>query len=74
MSLDTAISRQVWDSKYRYREGDTLVDRSIEDTWRRVARALAVAEEHDREQWSQRFYAILEGFKFLPGGRIFAAD
>jgi ribonucleoside-diphosphate reductase alpha chain len=36
------ISRQIWDAKYRLKTADgTPVDLTIEDTWRRVARALA---------------------------------
>lgn len=65
----TPIARHIWDVKYRYREGDTVLDATVADSWRRVAHALA-AVEHDQEAWEERFYAILEGFKFLPGGRI----
>jgi ribonucleoside-diphosphate reductase alpha chain len=68
--FSAAISRHIWDSKYRYRDGDAVHDRDITDTWRRVADALAAAETHDREAWSGRFYEQLEGFRFLPGGRI----
>ncbi|OGI46579.1 MAG: ribonucleoside-diphosphate reductase, adenosylcobalamin-dependent [Candidatus Muproteobacteria bacterium RIFCSPHIGHO2_01_FULL_65_16] len=64
------ISRHVWDTKYRFRDGDVLHDRGIEDTWRRVARALAAVEKSDPAGWEGRFYAALEDFKFLPGGRI----
>ncbi len=39
------ISRQIWDAKYRLKAPDgSPVDRTIEDSWRRVARALAAAE------------------------------
>ena len=65
----TDISRQVWDTKYRWRDGDTIHDRTIEDTWRRIARALAAVEK-DPTVWEDRFYDILKGFRFLPGGRI----
>ncbi len=68
----TAISRQIWDTKYRFREGDLIHDQTVEDTWRRVAHALASVEPKDHEAWEERFYHLLEGFKFLPGGRILA--
>ena len=45
-------------------------DRHIVDTWRRIAHALAGAESRDRDDWEQRFLGVLEGFRFLPGGRI----
>ena len=39
------ISRQIWDAKYRFKRPDgTPIDLTIEDSWRRVARALAEAE------------------------------
>jgi len=67
------VSWHVWDAKYRYREGNVVRDQTIEDTWRRVARALAAAEpESERARWAERFYQVLYGFEFLPGGRILA--
>lgn len=67
------VSWHVWDAKYRYREGTAVRDQTIEDTWRRVAQALAAAEpEGERKRWGERFYQVLYGFKFLPGGRILA--
>ncbi len=64
------ISRHIWDTKYRWRDGELVHDRTIHDTWRRVARTLAAIESRDSARWEQRFYRILEGFRFLPGGRI----
>jgi ribonucleoside-diphosphate reductase alpha chain len=58
--------------KYRLKAPDgAAVDKTIEDSWRRIAAALAEPEA-DREHWAQRFYRILEGFKFLPAGRVVA--
>jgi ribonucleoside-diphosphate reductase alpha chain len=69
-----AISQQIWDMKYRLKTLDGKpVDRTIEDSWRRVATALAEAEaEPARAQWTERFYQALAGFQFLPAGRILA--
>ncbi|MDQ2804836.1 MAG: adenosylcobalamin-dependent ribonucleoside-diphosphate reductase [Pseudomonadota bacterium] len=64
------ISRQIWDAKYRLKAANGApIDLSIEDTWRRVARALAGAET-DPAQWEHPFYEALEDFRFLPAGRI----
>ena len=64
------ISRQIWDAKYRLKDADgTPVDLTIEDSWRRVARALA-AVEAEPSQWEQPFYEALKDFRFLPAGRI----
>ncbi|WP_250460525.1 adenosylcobalamin-dependent ribonucleoside-diphosphate reductase [Microbulbifer litoralis] len=70
--FDTEISRFIWDTKYRHRDGDAVRDRSVEDSWRRLARALAGVEARDRGRWALRFYRNLEDFRFLPGGRILA--
>ena len=66
------ISQQIWDMKYRLKEADgAAIDKSIEDTWRRVAGALAAAED-DPAKWEGPFYEALEDFRFLPAGRILA--
>lgn len=67
------ISDVVWDIKYRYRRDGRIIDQTIEDTWRRVAKAAAMAETaSERSVWQRAFYHILEDYKFLPGGRIIA--
>ena len=66
------ISSRIWDMKYRLKAADgTPVDGTIEDSWRRVARALASVEA-EPARWEPEFYRALEGFKFLPAGRILA--
>ncbi|WP_028029809.1 adenosylcobalamin-dependent ribonucleoside-diphosphate reductase [Gemmobacter nectariphilus] len=66
------IAAQIWDMKYRLKEADgTPIDGSVEDTWRRIARALA-SVERDPALWEDRFYSALEDFKYLPAGRIVA--
>jgi ribonucleoside-diphosphate reductase alpha chain len=66
----TEISRHIWDSKYRFRDGDVVHDETIDDSWRRIARTLAGVEKDGWSQWEQRFYEALRDFRFLPGGRI----
>ncbi|MGH1423230.1 MAG: adenosylcobalamin-dependent ribonucleoside-diphosphate reductase [Pseudooceanicola sp.] len=66
------IAEQVWDMKYRMKEADgTPIDMSVEDSWRRIANALAAVEDTPAE-WEGAFYEALEDFKFLPAGRITA--
>jgi ribonucleoside-diphosphate reductase alpha chain len=66
------IAEQIWDMKYRFKAADgTPIDRTVEDTWRRIARALAETEA-DPALWEDRFYGALEGFRYLPAGRITA--
>ena len=68
----TAISQQIWDMKYRLKGADGApLDKTIEETWHRVAAALA-APEKDARAWTERFYGALADFKFLPAGRVIA--
>ena len=72
MASVTGISQQIWDMKYRLKGADGApVDKTMEETWRRVADALA-APEQDRARWAGEFYRALEDFRFLPAGRIVA--
>lgn len=68
------IAREIWAMKYRYvPEDGHAAETSIEDSWRRVAHAVAAAEsDDDRLVWADAFYRILEGYRFLPAGRILA--
>ncbi len=68
------ISERIWDAKYRLKTADgTPVDRTIEDSWQRVANAIAAAEpEASREGWAARFAGALADLAFLPAGRILA--
>ena len=67
--VTTDISRHVWETKYRLVDSGTR-EGSIEETWHRVARALAAVEPKNRPAWEERFFSVIEDFKFLPGGRI----
>ncbi len=72
MASVAAISQQIWDMKYRLKGPDGApLDRTIEETWQRVAAAVA-ASEVEPAKWTQPFYEALEGFRFLPAGRIVA--
>ncbi|MDO8606977.1 MAG: adenosylcobalamin-dependent ribonucleoside-diphosphate reductase [Phaeospirillum sp.] len=70
MTQVASISQQIWDMKYRLKtaEGEP-VDKTIEDSWRRVARTLA-AGETDAATWEDRFFDAMSDFKVLPAGRI----
>ncbi|QEE36609.1 adenosylcobalamin-dependent ribonucleoside-diphosphate reductase [Octadecabacter sp. SW4] len=66
------IAEQIWDMKYRFKAADGApIDHTVEDSWRRIARALAAVEKNPAK-WEEKFYAALEDFKYLPAGRITA--
>jgi ribonucleoside-diphosphate reductase alpha chain len=74
MSSLADISHQIWDLKYRLKgAGVAREEDTIEDSWARVANAVAQAEKPDqRARWSGEFLRALEGFRFLPAGRVLA--
>ncbi|MGH8229786.1 MAG: adenosylcobalamin-dependent ribonucleoside-diphosphate reductase, partial [Steroidobacteraceae bacterium] len=64
-------SLDIWDKKYRLTAKDgTSVDKTMDDTFKRVARALADVEREDiRSRWYERFlWALRRGA--IPAGRI----
>lgn len=70
----TSLSHQIWDMKYRFKAQDgTPIDRSMEESWARVALAAAEAEAPEkRREWALTFAESLVGHRFLPAGRILA--
>src|SRR5262245_18648065 len=66
-------SLNIWDTKYRLKtKSGEPVDRDIDGTYERVAKALAAVEEPaKRGEWDQRFlWALQRGA--IPGGRLTA--
>ncbi len=73
MAFDNPLAGEIWASKYRFRSPGRAGDETIEDTWSRVATALAEAEVQDlRAPMRQRFLDALRDHRFLPAGRILA--
>ena len=67
-----SASLDIWDKKYRLKAKDgRIIDETVDDTYKRVARALADVEEtkEKREEWYERFlWALRHGA--IPAGRI----
>src|SRR5487761_2787312 len=64
-------SLDIWDKKYRLAAKDgTPIDKTMDDTYKRVARALAdVEREEVRDHWYERFlWALRRGA--IPAGRV----
>jgi ribonucleoside-diphosphate reductase alpha chain len=67
------IAYQIWDMKYRLRRNGINIENTLEDTWQRVAKAIAQPEGVGSAPfWERQFLEILNDFQFLPGGRILA--
>ena len=63
------FSKEIWETNYKLK-----TEKTIEETWSRVAKAVASVEKTEKLQneWEQKFYKALENFKLIPGGRILA--
>jgi ribonucleoside-diphosphate reductase alpha chain len=65
-------SLDIWDKKYRLKsKTGEIIDEAIDDTYKRVARAIAEVEEGEekREEWYRSFlWALRRGA--IPAGRI----
>lgn len=72
--LQDDLSGHIWRTKYRYTPSHGPAEQTIEDTWRRVARAVARVElEQERSGAVERaVFDALQCFQFLPAGRILA--
>jgi len=67
-----STSLDIWDKKYRLKDrAAEPVDRDIQDTYKRVARALSDVEKNQklRDHWYERFLWALDAGA-LPAGRI----
>ncbi|MGA2187944.1 MAG: adenosylcobalamin-dependent ribonucleoside-diphosphate reductase [Steroidobacteraceae bacterium] len=64
-------SFDIWDKKYRLTAKDgSPIDKSMDDTYKRIARALADVEAEElREQWYESFlWSLRQGA--IPAGRV----
>jgi len=67
-----SASLDIWDKKYRLKSREGLdVDKSLDDTYQRVARALADVEEteENKAKWFEKFLWVLRQGA-IPAGRI----
>ncbi len=69
--FNVELSQRLWDVKYRQTDVHGEREADITASWQRVSQAVAVPED-DSAVWASRFRELLEGFHFLPGGRILA--
>ena len=69
--MKPTLAHAVWSSRYRYSRAGEHIEADLEATFLRVARAVA-AVEHEPERWLSSYMDVLNGFRFLPGGRVLA--
>ncbi|HVB09022.1 MAG TPA: ribonucleotide reductase N-terminal alpha domain-containing protein, partial [Bacillota bacterium] len=70
----SGIRKDVFMDRYARKDEDgKAVESAPEQMWDRVAAAIAEVEDPAvRGEWTTRFRQALDGFKFVPGGRILA--
>ncbi|HEY6101644.1 MAG TPA: adenosylcobalamin-dependent ribonucleoside-diphosphate reductase [bacterium] len=67
------LRARVFHDKYALRAPDgAVIEHTPDLMWRRIARELASVESTPglREEWEEKFFWLLEDFRFIPGGRI----
>lgn len=71
MKLD-GVRQKVFLDRYSFKDPQgNPMEKTPDEMWKRVAKAIAGVEKpKDRKKWENKFYDVMNGFKFLPGGRI----
>jgi ribonucleoside-diphosphate reductase alpha chain len=63
-------SYDIWETKYQLKDNQGVpVDKTIDDTYKRVAKAVADVEKEDKEYWYLQFLEVLRNGA-TPAGRI----
>jgi ribonucleoside-diphosphate reductase alpha chain len=70
----TGIRNTVFLDRYALKDAaGKPIEQAPEEMWRRVAKGIAGVEKKSKQkEWEEKFYRVMEDFKFLPGGRILA--
>ncbi len=71
------LRKDVFFDRYALKDEDgNRIEDTPEEMWHRVARAIASIETtvDKKKEWEEKFYNALEGFKYVPGGRVLAGS
>ncbi len=66
------VRKKVFLDRYALKDKEgNLIENTPEEMWRRVAWGIAQSEvKKVRKEWEEKFYRVMDGFKFVPAGRI----
>ena len=67
------LRARVFYEKYALRDAEGgQIEKTPDEMWRRVATELSTPETSDekRREWANKFYWLLQDWRFVPGGRI----
>ena len=70
--FSTTHAVETWDTWFRWREGGRLRDVTVEDTWARVAAALASAARVAQPDLAAQLFGAMREWKLLPDERLLA--
>lgn len=67
--FEDSFSKEIWENTYKHH-----TDETIDDTFRRVAKAVSSVENTKilQKEWEEKFFDMLSDFKVVTGGRILA--
>lgn len=65
-----SAAADAWDRWFRWRDGDSVHDRTVDATWSRVATALAAAEGPQAQTWADRYVDAFSRWQLLPDERF----
>lgn len=63
-------SVDLWDTCFRWRSPGRLHDRTVDETWQRVAAALTASEGEERLYWRSRYAFSFGQWQVLPDPRL----
>lgn len=66
------ISQKVFLDRYSLKDKKGLpTEKTPEEMWKRISKAVAAQEKKELQKtWTKEFYDAMDGFKYVPGGRI----
>jgi ribonucleoside-diphosphate reductase alpha chain len=62
----TANAITVLEKRYLWRDDSGKIIETPDQLFRRVAKAIALAEKKNRRKWEERFHAMMAGRRFMP--------
>ena len=68
------LAEKVFKDRYSLKDkkGEPIEKTPLQ-MWKRVAKAVSkIEKKKNQDYWENQFYTVMEGFKYVPGGRILA--
>jgi len=68
------LAEKVFKDRYSLKDKrGNPIEKTPLQMWKRVAKAVSkIEKKKNQDYWENQFYTVMEGFKYVPGGRILA--